>query len=44
MSQQQLNHHANQRNPNRGTSGTNAANGQVHGNRGHQIQLNQKSR
>ena len=44
MTQQQLDHRANQLNTNRGTNGTNAANGQVHGNRGHQIAENQKPR
>ena len=34
------NNSANQQNPNKGTSGTNRQNGQVHGNRSQQIQKN----
>lgn len=42
MTQQQRDHHGNQRNPNYGTSGTNPANAAVHGNRGKQLNPNQK--
>jgi hypothetical protein len=38
------NHRANQGNPNRGTGGTNAANAQVHGNRGAQLNPNRRPR
>lgn len=37
-----LNHHANQLNSNKGTIGTNKANAKVHGNRGKQINPNNK--
>lgn len=37
------NHHGNQLNPNRGTSGSNPDNAQVHGNRGAQLNPNKKS-
>lgn len=40
--QQQLNDRANALNNNRGTSGTNPVNAQVHGNRGKQLNPNQK--
>ncbi len=36
------NHHANQSNPNHGTSGTNKAYSAVHGNRGAQMNPNRK--
>jgi len=36
------NHNANQRNSNPGTSGTNAANAHVHGNRGAQLNPNRR--
>lgn len=39
-----LNHRANQLNPNRGTAGTNAAYAAVHGNRGRQLNPNQARR
>lgn len=42
MTQQQLDHHSNQRNPNYGTPGTNAANAAVNGNRGKQLNPNRK--
>lgn len=42
MSNQQNNHKANQGNPNKGTSGTNPDNAKVHGNRGKQLNPNQK--
>lgn len=42
MTQQQRDHHSNQRNPNYGTSGTNPANAAVHGNTGKQRNPNQK--
>ncbi len=37
------NHKANQKNVNKGTSGTNKTNAQVHGNRGAQMNPNKKS-
>jgi hypothetical protein len=40
--QQQLNHHADTLNVNRGTSGTNITNAQVHGNRGALLNPNRK--
>jgi hypothetical protein len=40
--QLQLNHHADVKNNNRGTNGTNIPNGHVHGNRGAQLNPNQK--
>lgn len=40
----QNDHKANQVNSNRGTSGNNAANSKVHGNRGKQINPNQNSK
>lgn len=40
--QQQANHRNNMLNKNTGTSGTNAANAKVHGNRGKQLNPNQK--
>ena len=40
MTQQQLNHRAAALNPNKGTSGHNAVNAQVHGNRGAQMNPN----
>ncbi|WP_169130201.1 hypothetical protein [Aromatoleum evansii] len=40
--QQQLDHRNNQRNPNYGTTGTNPANAKVNGNRGKQLNPNQK--
>lgn len=40
--QQQLNHRANALNNNRGTSGTNPVNAHVHGNRGKQLNPNQR--
>lgn len=40
--QQQLDHRNNQRNPNHGTLGTNRAYDAVHGNRGKQLNPNQK--
>lgn len=42
MTQQELDHHSNQRNPNYGTSGNNTSNAAVHGNRGKQLNPNQK--
>ncbi len=42
MTQQQRDHHSNQLNPNKGTPGTNPANAQVHGNRGKQLNPNQR--
>lgn len=36
------NHHANQLNTNKGSSGTNPANAKVHGNRGKQLNPNQE--
>jgi len=42
MTQQQRNHHGNQRNPNKGTLGTNPEYAAVHGNRGKQLNPNQK--
>lgn len=42
MTQQQLDHHSNQRNPNYGTTGTNPANAKVNGNRGEQLNPNRK--
>ncbi|MFC3123247.1 hypothetical protein [Agaribacter flavus] len=42
MSNQQNNHKANQGNANKGTSGTNQAYAKVHGNRGKQMNPNQK--
>lgn len=39
---QQKNHHSDQRNNNKGTSGTNPTNAKVHGNRGKQLNPNQK--
>lgn len=41
-SQQQANHKTDQSNSNKGTSGTNPANAHVHGNRGKQLNPNQK--
>ncbi|WP_168800785.1 hypothetical protein [Psychroserpens sp. NJDZ02] len=41
---QQNNHKANQANPNKGTSGTNAVNSKVHGNRGQQLNPNHNSK
>jgi len=38
------NHKANQKNVNKGTSGNNKANGKVNGNRGKQINPNQKGK
>lgn len=40
--QQQLDHHSNQRNPNHGTPGTNRAYDAVNGNRGKQLNQNRK--
>lgn len=40
----QKNHKANQGNPNRGNSGNNSENGKVHGNRGKQLNPNQKNK
>jgi len=40
--QQQLNHHADSLNVNRGTSGTNITNAKVHGNRGAQLDPNRR--
>lgn len=40
--QQQQNNRADARNTNRGTSGTNPVNAQVHGNRGKQLNPNQR--
>ena len=40
----QNNHKSNQANSNKGTSGTNAANSKVHGNRGKQLNPNQNSK
>lgn len=37
-----LNHHANQLNPNKGTKGTNPANAQENGNRGAQLNPNRR--
>lgn len=42
QTQQQKNHHANQLNTNKGTSGTNRPNAQVNGNRGKQLNPNQR--
>jgi hypothetical protein len=42
MSNQNNNHKTNQGNNNKGTSGTNPANAKVHGNRGKQMNPNQK--
>lgn len=42
MTQQQRNHHSNQRNPNHGTPGTNRAYDAVQGNKGKQLNPNQK--
>ena len=42
MTQQQKDHHSNQQNPNKGTSGANPANAQAHGNRGKQLNPNQR--
>ena len=42
LTQQQLNHHADALNPNYGTSGTNPINAKVHGNRGKQLNPNQR--
>ncbi len=42
VSKQQSNHKADQSNPNKGTSGSNPANAHVHGNRGKQLNPNQK--
>jgi hypothetical protein len=42
MSQKQRDHHANQANKNQGTDGTNDANAKVHGNRGKNLNPNQK--
>lgn len=42
LTQAQSNHRANVLNKNRGTSGTNPANAQVHGNRGKQLNPNQR--
>ncbi|CAJ1902611.1 hypothetical protein OPFLODJI_04007 [Aeromonas hydrophila] len=42
QNQHNANHHANQLNPNKGSSGTNPANAKVHGNRGKQLNPNQK--
>lgn len=42
LTQQQLNHHADALNPNKGTSGTNPINAKVHGNRGKQLNPNQR--
>lgn len=42
MSNQNNNHKANQGNNNKGTSGTNPANAKVHGNKGNQMNPNQK--
>lgn len=42
MTQQQLDHHSNQRNPNHGTPGTNRAYDAVNGNRGKQLNPNRK--
>nr|WP_321227761.1 hypothetical protein [uncultured Psychroserpens sp.] len=39
----QSNHKGNQANANKGTSGSNSANSKVHGNRGKQLNPNQKS-
>ncbi|WP_227094798.1 hypothetical protein [Aeromonas veronii] len=39
--QHNANHHANQLNSNKGSSGTNPANAKVHGNRGKQLNPNQ---
>ncbi|WP_459621902.1 hypothetical protein [Burkholderia sp. 3C] len=47
MSQQakkQSEHRADALNPNKGTSGTNKTNAKVHGNRGKQLNPNQKAR
>lgn len=40
--QQQLNHRADALNPNKGTSGTNVTNAHVHGDRGKQLNPNQR--
>jgi hypothetical protein len=40
----QANHKANQANKNKGTSGVNKANAKVHGNRGKQLNPNQKGK
>jgi hypothetical protein len=42
QTQQQLNHRADTLNRNLGTSGTNPANAKVHGNRGKQLNPNQR--
>ncbi|MBS9783449.1 MAG: hypothetical protein KGV46_02730 [Pasteurella sp.] len=42
MSKHNNNHKSNQSNPNKGTSGTNKANAKVHGNRGKQMNPNNK--
>ncbi len=43
LTRAQLNHKANQKNPNRGTNGTNPDNAHVHGNRGKQLSQNQSN-
>lgn len=42
LTQPQVNHRANALNKNTGTSGTNPVNAQVHGNRGKQLNPNQR--
>lgn len=42
MTNQQKNHHANQKNPNKGTLGTNPVYDKVHGNKGKQLNPNKK--
>ena len=42
QTQQQANHRADALNPNRGTTGSNSVNAQVHGNRGKQLNPNQQ--
>jgi hypothetical protein len=42
QTQQQQNHRANQLNPNKGTTGTNRTKAQVNGNRGKQLNPNQR--
>ena len=42
--QQQLNHHSDALNKNRGTTGTNSTNAKVQGNKGKQLNPNQKNK